>query len=1251
MIFNFFKKLNQVMFFSQIDPLIKLGKTKIINETDVIPLAEDIRAFSQTASTEDLNFNSYQVLLITLMQKLKTPLIINFILLVLAEGLSLLSPLLIHKFIDSINKGIHSFELLWSTSLIGASIGLIGYLSGLLMQHYFYFNLKLNQKIISLLNIKIFNHSLLLKHSSRQEISVGDVVNNMSSDSESVADLCFVGLEIISSLIIILVSTLMLFYYIGPVALISVGLFLLLIPISKYAASKFTFLEDQIMGFRDQRLNLMTQILNAIRLVKYFVWEKSIHEEVSKIRDNEVASRRKLVKTDALINVVYLGISSLTLILTLMIYSKLGYNLSLALVFTLISIFNNLDGPLNHLTSLISRFTSGIVGAKRITEFSQKQIKSLPRIDIDNVGIKAQNLSFSYGKKFNLKNLNFNILPGQSLAVVGPVGAGKSTLLHLFLRELDPNNGSLTYFDSSQKLNLPSELPKNVIFVPQESFIINSTLRENLNFGELKLSDKDLILALEASCFDKDLQKFEHGLDTEIGEKGINLSGGQKQRISLARSFLKNPKLILLDDPLSAVDVHTEEQLCDRLIFGAWKDITRIVVTHRLEHLRKFDHILFLASSNEYSVGSLDELLTNNKNFKAFYSNYQKNEAIEHSSISKSESESESNTKSEHSQKIESEVKTSNNHRITVDEEKASGTIKKDLYFSYLKLLGGESSRKSYVLLGLLMSALIAKSIPLGQNAWISKLNTYSENDLQLFFIGFILISILNLSCSYLNTLLWFRQGIQAAVRTHSKMLYSVLHSKIRFFDSTPVGRILQRFSRDQESIDVHLMFTHITAIDCFVQIVISLILIVAAVPVMFLFFIPILLIYYRIQNSYRRVAREVKRLDSIARSPRYAHFKETLQGLTLIRAFGVESWFNNIFLNRLNQSHQMYYNHFLVNRWFSVRVPLIGGLIASTTAIFLALGAYKGYVGPGICGLVLIYAMSFWRQLNWAIRIFSDIEARMTSVERLHYYCELPAEEVESLKTHDSNEAHDKIISKGEIQFKNLNVRYATHLPLVLSDVSFSIRGGERAGIIGRTGSGKSTLFQALYRFVDFESGDILLDGKSLKNLNLFELRRSMAIIPQDPTLFLGTLRSNLDRYGEYSDFQIETVLNKVCLWNFVNSLPLKLQTNVSENGNNFSQGQRQLLCLARALLTKAKIIILDEATASVDIQTDNLIQRILRTDLIGVTQLIIAHRLETVQDCDKIIKLEQGRVVSVSNDNNKNISMFRGRNESEKI
>jgi ABC-type multidrug transport system fused ATPase/permease subunit len=1040
----------------------------------------------------------------------------------------------------------------------------------------------------------------------------------MSSDCDSIAEYPNVIAELTMCIFLITGVVSMLFYYMGVSTFAALAVLCTLAPLTKYIAKKFTHLDEEMMSHRDRRVTLMSQALNAIRVVKYFAWEKSVIREVTEVREKELQSRRRLARAEVISSLGYLGVSTIVLFVALAVHAWRGQELNAALIFTCISLFGLLEGPFGDLSRLISRFTTARVGASRISNFLQQEEvpeSPQPQIFAGPASVQLENVAARYSPvdKDILKNISLNLQAGQSLAVVGPVGSGKSSLLQVLLGEVAPSQGSVNYLSTEGVLGQPHRA-----FVPQEAYIVNSSLLENLKFGSVA-NVEEIQRALYVSCLEKDLQELKGGLHTEIGEKGVNLSGGQKQRVSLARAYLANPELILLDDPLSAVDVETETYLVERLIFGAWKDKTLIMVTHRLEYLSRFDQILYLENGECKGLGDFKKLIASCPEFASFYQQHAVTQG-DHTVVQEIETIAAHMTA-----KPQADV------RVTEDEDREVGAVKGSVYWDYILSLGGEDkSTRPWILLGLLVAALIVTSLPLMQKAWLSYYSDHTASWHALSAIGIYgALGVTVLVGSLLNHLFWLSRGIRAGKNMHDKMLHSVLKSPVRFFDSTPVGRILQRFSRDVESVDVYLQWSFDSAIHCALQVLVSLFLIVGVLPWMLVIVGPVMLLYYFLQRDYRRPAREVKRFDSVARSPRYAHFKETLQGLTVIRGFQKSDWFTQNFFNKLSHSQKTFYSHYFLNRWFSTRIPMLGGLISGSTAIGVTWASYAGLINPGTAGLVIMYSLSFWGYLNWGVRVFADIESRMTSIERLKFFANLPSET--NVKVPTTEPLRESWPERGEIRVQDFKVRYADHLPLVLKGLNFKLEAGSRVGLIGRTGSGKSTFFQSLFRFIEAESGQIDIDGVNIASVPLERLRRSLAIIPQDPTLFMGTIRNNLDRYQEYREEDVIAALKQVFMWDFVSSLPLGLDAPVSESGQNLSQGQRQLLCLARALLTNARVIVMDEATASVDVKTDALLQKVIRESLENVTLLIIAHRLGTVSDCNQIVELSFGEVKSI--------------------
>lgn len=1196
----------KTFFFFNVSPLVKLGQEKILAFEDLMDIPSEVK-IERTLEAPPIDLSSQKKFLKGIVLEQKSLVFPAWSFYLLGVAASLVSPLLINQFITRLTSLSAGTENYLTIIPVALGIGMIGVVTGIGYQHNFYGTLRANTRIIARLNRLIFEQALKLSQRARQSVNVGDVVNHMSSDSEAIADVPMLIGDLGWATLLTIGSVSMLFYYLGWTALIAVGILAILTPITRKVAKNFMHLEDEMMKKRDQRVSLMGQVLQSMRLVKYFVWEEEISNQVALVRREEVKVRRSLAKAEMLSGLSFMAISTLVLFVALWVHVLRGEALSPALVLTCVSLFGLLQGPIGHLPGVLSRLINAWVSAKRIIDFlkaetvegrvtSTEQVMNGSDLIFDHVDYESSD------KSFKLQNLNFKIERGSTVAVVGEVGCGKTTLLQLILQEVRPLSGHV---------RLASE---NMGYVSQESYIMNATVLENLKMGREGLSKEKIQEALFITAMERDVTHLPGGLQTEIGEKGVNLSGGQKQRVSLGRCYLQDPQVVLLDDPLSAVDVHTEKFLVDNLILSAWKNKTVIIATHRLEALGQFDRILFLENGTIAGDGKLSELIESSAAFKHFYSHHLEIQAMEQDSMGLDKLTGE-NTRPE--------------SRLMSDEDREEGAVKGSLYWDYIKALGGEGKSQKLIISLLIIGVLGISVFPLFNQWWLSWFSGHPEKITALQGVMIYgIISILSLTVQLSTQIFWLQRGIKAGVELHDKMLASILKAPVRFFDTTPVGRLLQRFSRDLESVDIQLQWSFESAVQSLFQILVSLSLIIISVPLVLVVILPIGLVYWKLQLAYRASAREAKRMDSIARSPRYAHFKETLGGLPVIRAYKKEEWFREQFFTYLERSQKASVNNFLLNRWFSIRIPMIGALISGTTALCLIFSVGTGRLSAATAGLVVIYSMSFWEALNWGIRILSDLESRMTSIERIRFMTQIPSEKL--FVTEERVFVDANWPEHGHIRFSGVHARYDESLPEVVKGLNVDIPGRAQVGIVGRTGAGKTTLFQMLYRFINIHSGTIEIDGVDIASIDLETLRSRLAIIPQDPTLFMGTLRSNLDPYSRKSDEEVWKVLKETGMDELVMSFPLKLQSPVSDGGANLSQGQRQLFCLARALLLNAKIIMLDEATASVDVVSDAKIQKVLRRELKDKTVLVIAHRLGTVADLDYLMVMNDGRLES---------------------
>ncbi|CAI6344119.1 unnamed protein product [Macrosiphum euphorbiae] len=841
-----------------------------------------------------------------------------------------------------------------------------------------------------------------------------------------------------------------------------------------------------------------------------------------------------------------------------------------------------------------------------------------------------------------LSNINLRVSSGQLVAVVGTVGSGKSSLISAFLGEMEKVSG---------RVNTKG----TIAYVPQQAWIQNTSLKNNILFGET-FDDRAYKNVTDACGLKSDFQMLPAGDDTEIGEKGINLSGGQKQRVSLARAVYKESDIYFLDDPLSAVDSHVGNHIFEHVIgpTGLLQKKTRILVTHGITYLRDVDLIVVMKDGQISETGTYNELLDKKGDFAdilLLHMQEQNEYEVDEIEINTSLEDAPADLKEKYiNQKSEKNSNSSMQRQIAIDsnkpiprpilEQKAqlieaekaeTDNVKWDIYIQYIELSGTIFCISSVLLTFLYQVFYTLSSIWL--SIWSNddrSINHETENDDNKFMhlTVYGLLGIGQIFSSIALSITFSLGTIHGAEKFYKLINSRLFKNPLSLFDTTPIGRILNRVSKDIDTIDNVLPSLILSRIKYTVSVIGTLIVISYSTPIFAVVIIPIAIIYYIMQRFFVATSRQLQRLESISRSPIYSHFSETIEGTTSIRAYGAQSKFILQSEQIVDFNQSCFYPKTVADRWMILRVETIGNFIIFFTSVFSVLR--RDTLSPGIVGLSVSYALQITRFLNLLIRATSDVETNIVAVERVKEYAETPQEAPWEVP---STQPPREWPTSGEIQFKNLKVRYRESLDLVLKGLNFSVKGGKKVGVVGRTGAGKSSLTLSLFRIVEASEGSILIDGVDISKIGLHTLRNRLTIIPQGiisyPVLFSGTLRMNLDPINSNTDAQLWSALTLVHLKSYIVGLASGLDYEVSKGGENLSVGQRQLVCLARALLKKTKILVLDEATASIDLETDNLIQTTIRTEFKDCTVLTIAHRLNTIMDSDKVIVLDNGFMI----------------------
>ncbi|KAG0258846.1 hypothetical protein BG011_003028 [Mortierella polycephala] len=1280
----------------------------------------------------------------------------------------------------------------------------------------------------------------------------GMITNLMAVDANRVSSLASSIFFLYTCPIEIFIAMLMLYRVLGFSSFVGLGVMLLTFPVHHIAAKKYAKIQDQLMETRDRRVGLMSELLQGIRMIKFFTWEKNILKRIMEVRDQELRRFVHLYIINILFTLLWFGSPILVTVMACTSYTKLEHKeLTSPVAFTSMAIFIILRAPLSILPGMMTDLLEAIVSIRRIEAFlnegeiwkyTKHTANDAPGSTFHSPAIVAQqiqtpvtigftNATFRWHTKsstiaaggnyqtnccpnagaFMLKDITLNFPVGKLSLICGSTGSGKTSLLMALLREMDLVSGNVNLPPvTSKAIQLSTGyIPGALAYVSQYPWLQQASIRENILFGS-PFEPERYQHVLEACALLPDLAVFEHRDLTEIGEKGITLSGGQKQRVALARAMYSRAQHLLFDDCLSAVDAHTARHLFENCLMGPMMHgRTRILVTHHVRLcLRDAAYVALLRDGSLALSGSPVKLIRSGFLSEILERNVMMEEdkdisnsptlATDHGLASK-----DCSIRSSSSPKL----KAANGAKKLVDEEaRSKGKVKLLVYNMYLKACGGAgfwiilifilSAVKVLGMMEVLWLKVWTAAYPLVKTTHVSSVGAslrhasfkfgilrwgeHGDDDEAIdldFYIGiYCFITLMAVFLTIVRMFWQFHGSLRASRSLYERLLVTMVRAPIRFFDTTPVGRIINRFSKDFEVIDGQMISKMVTMLLNILGIIAVVILISFVTPGFLVAAAFIAMAYIFVGAYYITSSRELKRIESITKSPLYSHFGETLVGVSTIRAFGVESRFMEEVLVKLDNNNAPYYFLWMCNRWLSIRVDFMGALVSFIAGILILLNLE--HLDAGWAGLSLGSAMNFMGLIYWLVRIYTEMEMSLNSVERVNEYLQMPQEPPAII---EGSRPPDRWPYDGTIEIKDLTMQYAPDLGPVLHNINISIRPREKIGIVGRTGSGKSTLALSLFRFMEPTAGSIAIDGVDISLIGLEDLRKSLTIIPQDAVLFNGTIRSNLDPFQEHTEHEVWEALRRVHLvkardsrsgsassttsnyqtyQNFhrhphahhvyqsyglnghphphqhhhdapqrgfidpeviadaadygnqifndpfhpaacpptapgspaTNSLlargyspessvstPLmngqapsllpvdpmtprvlcsalnqadlarspvtqasspcmtyeqtdpfeSLDSPVSDGGYNFSQGQRQLLCMARALLRQTRIIIMDEATASVDFATDEKIQTTIRNELGDSTLITVAHRLRTIMDYDRVLVLEQGRVV----------------------
>lgn len=1272
------------IFFWWLLPVQKVGYQRTLQAADLFALTDPMKVASMhrkftsiiTRMKEKKRFSARNRLILALCRTHARQYILSIIFMTISGAAMTLNPLLSKHLINFVERkqlGIESSAGKGAGYAIGTTV--LVCISGFLQNHHFQKSMTVGAKSKSVLIKLVIEKAMKLSEKSKHEYPPGVITSMMGADLSRIDQAFGYFPLLVTFPIPVVIAIVILIVNIGIAGLIGVVLLILFLVVMTLSMKTLVKYRRKANVYTDKRVNYIQEVLANLRMIKYYSWETPYFEQIENARNIEM---KNVFRMQTIRNLVMAGALSFTVITSmvafLILYAIRG-NKDSGDIFSSLSLFNVLAQQVYVLPLVLSSCADAYVSVQRVAKFlecdeidADKMIKDADKTieetnckiieesdgetkkseetnsekdEIDpDMAIVIKNGDFEW-EKFDdevtpvssqdtlgtnaesdnesrrifdgLHDVNVSIRKGEFVVLTGVVGTGKTSLLNAIAGYMKCTKGEVRCNGSLIFCNSP--------------WIQNTTVRENILFSS-DYDDKRYRKVISTCSLETDIKSFHAGDQTEIGERGITLSGGQKARINLARAVYADKDIILLDDVLSAVDAKVGKSIMNDCILGHLKHKTRVLATHQLSLIGSADKIIFFDGDGSVDVGTVLELQKRNHKFLKLMelntfeiSDDEDNKVPEHEEEEKKLDEKASESVKE--------------GKLMIREDRAINGLQWNVYKHYILFGSGRLTMWGWIAFYLTVTTF-ATYCQIFANTWLTfwiddKFKWVSTGMYIGLYVMFSILAVIFLVCELLS--LVFLSNTSSWV-LHIMGVRNVLRAPMSYIDTTPTGRIMNRFSRDTEVLDNEISnqlritsFALSNIIGIVILCIIYLPWFAIAVPFMAFAFVAI-------SSFYQASAREIKRLEALQRSYVYSAFGEILNGMETLKIYHVERVFMKKLEYLIDKLNEAYFLTITNQRWISVNLNVISTALALIISFLCVFSVFN--IGAASVGLLLSYVLQIANQLNTLMRSLTQVENEMNSAERMCHYA-LEMEQEAPYEISDSAPP-PSWPQNGEISFKNVTMAYRPELPTVLQNLTFDVAPAERIGICGRTGAGKSSIMAAMFRLCELKEGQIVIDGIDISTLGLHQLRSKLSIIPQDPVLFKGTIRRNLDPFGQSNDERMIESLKRVGLVSEEDAEKFKagatehkfhLDYLVEDEGVNYSLGEKQLISFARALIRDSKILILDEATSSVDYDTDKRVQASIAEDFRHCTILTIAHRLRTILSYHRILVLDKGQVV----------------------